>query len=176
MESVLRMLARPAALISGLATTLMMLHIVIGVILRVGFHTYLLGTTAIVSYFYMVVLVFPGVFVASWHQEQIRVDVLADLFPPAFRRITDAVAELFTLFFFTMFTWGLFLTAMQKTEQKETVDAVFAYIPVWPLRWVAVIGIVLAALVTLWHLSRLVTRGALPAVPAGSMGSQEGTV
>lgn len=173
MECVLRCLARPAGLITGLATTLMMLHIVVGVILRVGFHTYLLGTTAIVSHFYMVLLVFPGVFVASWYQEQIRVDVVADLFPRFLRYISDIITEFLTFIFFIAFTWGLVLTAIEKTDQKETVDAVFAYIPVWPLRWVAVIGIGLAALVTLWHLSRLLTKGKMPPLPSGNDHSNE---
>lgn len=158
-------LSRLCGVIAGVAATLMMLHILIGVILRVVFGVSLLGTIAIVSDFYMVIMVFLGVFVVSFQQEQIQVDVLVEQFPSSLRRITDTIAELVTLAFLTIFTIGLGSSALQKTMIHERVDAVFTYLTVWPLRWVAMIGLALAALVSLWHFSRLLINGRLPPVP-----------
>lgn len=164
-SQILRPLSGLFELLAGLATTLMMVHILAGVVLRVMFDVSLLGTVAIVSYFYMVTMVFAGIFVVSWRQEHIRVDVVAELLPLPLRRITDSIAELACLVFFGIFAYGLIYTAVQKTTVHERVDAVFSYLTVWPLRWVAVAGISLAAVVSLWHLYHLAVNGRLPAVP-----------
>lgn len=168
-------LSRLCGVIAGVAATLMMLHILIGVILRVVFGVSLLGTIAIVSDFYMVVLVFLGVFTVSMQQGQIQVDVLAEQLPPTLRRITDTIAELITFAFLTTFAIGLASSAIQKTMIHERVDAVFTYLTVWPLRWVAMAGLALAALVSLWHLSHLVISGQLPAVSGVSEDDEAGS-
>ncbi len=165
-NQILRPLSGLFELLAGLATTLMMMHILAGVILRVVFDVSLLGTVAIVSYFYMVTMVFAGIFVVSWRQEHIRVDIVAELLPVPLRRITDSMAELASLVFFFIFTYGLTYSALQKTAVHERVDAVFSYLTVWPLRWVAVAGVGLAMLVSLWHLYHLVINGQLPAAAA----------
>lgn len=155
MASILRPLSRLAGLIAGLAVVLMMLHVTIAVLLRVGLHSPATGTIEIVSYFYMVSAVFLGIFVAAWQNAHIRVDVIANLLPRRAQRVTDIIAELVMLVFFVFFAWGLWRTALQKTHQREAVDAVFAHLTVWPTRWVAVVGIVLALAVVAWRLMRM---------------------
>lgn len=148
----LTQLARLSGFIAGLATTLMMVHIVLGVFFRVVLDIPLLGTNVIVSHFYMTALVFLGIFVASWRDEQIRVDVIAGLLPPLLRKITDGAAELISLAFFAALTWGLTQAAWQRTQINEQVDAIFGYVTMWPMRWLAMAGILLAAVAVLWHL------------------------
>lgn len=155
MKTLLGGLARAAAFVAATATVLMMVHVTVAVFLRVGFNEPLLGTIEIVSYFYMVAAIFLGIFVAAWQNAHIRVDVLANQFPRALRRLTDLAAELVTLAFFVVFAWGLWRTALQKTAQREEVDAIFAHLTVWPARWLAVVGLVLAAAVVAWRLARM---------------------
>ncbi len=151
---VLRPLSKLSDFLSSLATTLMMLHILLGVIMRVVFHIPLLGTNAIVAYFYMTILVFLGVFVVSSRNEQIRADVIANLLPKPVRRVTDSMAEIITLLFLGALAWGLADAALQKTRIHAQVDAVFGYISVWPLYWITAFGIGLAAVTVLWRMVR----------------------
>jgi len=139
---------------SSLATTLMMLHILAGVIMRVVFHIPLLGTNVIVAYFYMTILVFLGVFVVSSRNEQIRADVVANLLPKTVRCVTDSISEIITLLFLGALAWGLADAALQKTRIHAQVDAVFGYISVWPVYWITAIGIGLAAVMVLWRMVR----------------------
>jgi len=146
-----------AGLIASVAVVAMMLHVTIAVILRVGFRAPASGTMEIVSYFYMVAAVFLGIFVAAWQNAHIRVDVIANLLPARVQAVTDRLAELVMLGFFVFFAWGLWRTALKKTEQREEVDAIFAHLTVWPSRWLAVAGVSLAALVVIWRLMRMLT-------------------
>ncbi|MES1925947.1 TRAP transporter small permease subunit [Salinisphaera sp. T31B1] len=157
MKRVLEGLSRLAGLIASLAVVAMMLHVTIAVVLRVGFRAPASGTMEIVSYFYMVAAVFLGIFVAAWQNAHIRVDVIANLFPARIQQVTDRLAELVMLAFFVFFAWGLWRTALQKTQQREEVDAIFAHLTVWPSRWLAVAGLSLAALVVMWRLARMLT-------------------
>ncbi|GAB3677120.1 TRAP transporter small permease [Salinisphaera aquimarina] len=155
MSALLSLLARLAGLIASIAIVLMMLHVTTEVVLRVGFRAPASGTIEIVSYFYMVAAVFLGIFVAAWQNAHIRVDVIANLFSRPLQRVTDLLAELITVVFFAFFAWGLARTALQKTHQHEAVDAVFAHLTVWPTRWVAVVGLVLALCAASWRLARM---------------------
>lgn len=161
MIRVLRPLSRLSDLFSSLATTLMMLHILLGVIMRVVFHTPLLGTNVIVAYCYMTILVFLGVFVVSSRNEQIRADVVANMFPAPVRRVTDFMSEIITLLFLSALAWGLADAALQKTHIHAQVDAVFGYITVWPLYWITAVGIGLAAVTVVWRVVRT-ARGQSP--------------
>lgn len=155
MKTLIGLLSRIAAFAAAVAVALMMVHVTVAVFLRVGFDEPLLGTIEIVSHFYMVAAIFLGIFVAAWQNAHIRVDVLANLLPRAVRRGTDLIAELISLAFFAAFAWGLWLTALRKTAQREEVDAIFAHLTVWPARWLAVAGIVLTAAVFAWRLVRM---------------------
>lgn len=152
MKQLIGLVARFAGVVASIVTALMMVHVTVGVVMRVVFDDPLLGTSAIVSYFYMVSAVFTGIFVAAWNRSHIRVDVIADLFPKGVRRVTDLIADLISLAFFAAFAWGLSITAVQQTQQHEQVDAIFTYMTVWPMRWLAVAAIALTALVCLWRL------------------------
>jgi len=155
MKRLLNGLSWLAGLVASIAVVAMMLHVTLAVILRVGFHAPATGTIEIVSYFYMVAAIYLGIFVAAWYNVHIRVDVIAGLLPRSVQRVTDLFAELVVVVFFIVFAWGLWRTALQKTEQSEAVDAVFAHLTIWPSRWLAVIGLSLAVAASVWRLARM---------------------
>lgn len=147
MKRLLAPLVGLADSLSSLITLVMGVHILLEVTLRLVFQTSLLGTNVIVANFYMVGLIFWGMFVMSYRNEQISADIVANQLPLPVRRVTDRIAVILSALFFVALSAGLGYAAWQKTETGYEIDAIFDMIPLWPVYWAAFAGAVLAALV-----------------------------
>lgn len=142
-------LNKPLTLVAGGSILLMMVHVVVAGLSRTLLKWSALGTIEVVSYGYMVVIVFVGIFLATLRQAHVRVDVVHALLPERTARICDMLALVLTLGFLGLFAYALGLAAYEKTLANETVDAIVAHLQIWPMRWIACAGILLSFLAVL---------------------------
>lgn len=156
----LKKLSDWTALVVGVLVVLMMLHVTAEVLLRVGFGMHIPGTMEVVTYYYMVAAVFMGIFSCTTEDGHIRVDVLAQFLKGKVRLVVEMIGLVVMAVYFAIFSYGLYLQAVKSWSRSETVDAIFLELPVWPSRWIAVLGVVLSVLAVL-HLFRRVWDGRL---------------
>lgn len=151
----LKKLSDWTALVVGGLVVLMMLHVTAEVLLRVGFGMHIPGTMEVVTYYYMVAAVFMGIFACTTEDGHIRVDVLVQFLKGRTRLVVDIIGLIVTALYFGLFSYGLYLQAVKSWARSETVDAIFLELPIWPTRWIAVLGIVLSLLSVLYLFSLL---------------------
>lgn len=144
MRKILAPVSNLSELIACIMTIAMMVHIVTNVLLRVTVNGYIPATIETVSYYYMVAAVFLGIFVATYHEAHIRVDVFYNLFRKSIRNVIDVFASTVLVVYLALFAYGLLLRAIRSTAHKEFVETIFFDLPVWPTRWLALAGIGLA--------------------------------
>lgn len=144
------MLNQPFTWLAGAGILLMMVHVVAAGLSRTLLQWSALGTIEIVSYGYMVVIVFVGIFLATLRRAHVRVDVVHMLLPKRAARICDSVSATLSAGFLGLFAYALALVAYEKTLTNETVDAIVVHLPIWPMRWVACVGVVLSLCAALW--------------------------
>ena len=133
-----RLLNRVFLVASGLFLILMMLHIAIDVILR-NAGISIQGTLEVVSFYYMVCLVFlPMGYVELKHQH-IRVDLIAQRLPQSLQVGLYVLSCLIGLLFFGMLGWQTLLDAIQATQSAQTAMANFTFY-IWPARWALPLG------------------------------------
>ena len=158
MGSYLKKFSDWTALVVGGTVVLMMLHVTAEVLVRVGLGLHIPGTMEVVTYYYMVAAVFMGIFACTTEDGHIRVDVLAQFFKGKVRLAVEVFGLIVMAVYFAIFSYGLYLQAVKSWSRSETVDAIFLELPVWPSRWVAVLGVVLSVL-SVVHLFRLLWGG-----------------
>lgn len=146
----LKKLSDWTALVVGGLVLLMMLHVTAEVLLRVGFDMHIPGTMEVVTYYYMVAAVFMGIFACTTEDGHIRVDVLAQFLKGKVRLVVDVIGLIVMTVYFAIFSYGLYLQAVKSWSRNETVDAIFLELPVWPSRWIAVVGMFLSILSVLY--------------------------
>ena len=133
-----RLLNRVFLVTSGLFLVLMMLHITVDVVLR-NSGVSIQGTLEVVSFYYMVFLVFlPLGYVEIQHQH-IRVDLLAQRLPHSVQTALYIFSCLVGLLFFGMMCWQTLLDAFQATRSLQTAMANFTFY-LWPARWALPLG------------------------------------
>lgn len=133
-----RLLNRVFLVASGLFLVLMMLHITVDVVLR-NSGVSIQGTLEVVSFYYMVCLVFlPLGYVEIKHQH-IRVDLLAQRLPQSVQIALYIFSCLVGLLFFGMMGWQTLLDALQATRSQQTAMANFTFY-LWPARWALPLG------------------------------------
>lgn len=149
-------LARGMAYLAGAFAILMMLHITADVGLKLAMNRPIAGTLEIVSFYYMVAIVFIPIALTDWQQEAITVDLFYLYFP----RWLRFAATLFSLTALTGAYAGLaWLTGEDALRYiaKNEVAMGSATVLVWPARVMMVVAIALAALVNLRNLILFIT-------------------
>ncbi|MDO5605003.1 MAG: TRAP transporter small permease subunit [Paracoccus sp. (in: a-proteobacteria)] len=144
----------------GIFMVLMMLHIAAEVILRY-FGVVMHGTLEVVSFYYMVCVVFLPMGYVELRNEHIRVDLFAQMMPVSAQLALYVMACLLGLLFFGMLGWQTFQDAMRATRGGQTAMANFTFY-IWPARWALPIGFAGLCCAVLANLMRaLATRRAL---------------
>ncbi|MEP1214182.1 MAG: TRAP transporter small permease subunit [Marinobacter sp.] len=152
----LKKISDGSAVAVGAVTVLMMLHVTAEVLLRVVFAMHIPGTMEVVTYYYMVAAVFIGIFSCTTDDVHVRVDVVAQFLSGRLRRLVDGIGVVAIAVYFAIFSYGLYLQAVRSWKRQETVDAIVVELSIWPSRWLAVIGIFLAMLASLYWLYQFV--------------------
>lgn len=132
-------------LLGGLVVLLMMGHIVVDVIARAFFNAFLPDTLAIVQYVWMPSLVALGLGYALVRGEHLRVDLLTSPTGPRLQRIIEIVGMVSILVMAGALVW--FGVESAQIAQQRGERAVGAHwVPIWPYRWVVLIGLASLAL------------------------------
>ncbi|MBK0400511.1 TRAP transporter small permease [Limibaculum sp. M0105] len=128
-----------SAVLAGIAMVLMMLHITLDVAVRYFFNGQIVGTLEVVSFYYMVVLVFLAFGYVEMRFENIRVDLFAQMMPRWVQFALYIMACLLGLVFFGMLFWQSLNDAIGSTQRGEDAMANFTFY-LWPARWALPIG------------------------------------
>ena len=136
---VVRALNVTGGVLAGVAMVLMMAHITIEVAARYFFNARIVGTLEVVSFYYMVFLVFLAFGYVEARREHIRVDLFAQMMPAPVQLILYIFACLLGLWFFGMLFWQSLHDALSAMNRNERAMANFRFY-IWPARWALPIG------------------------------------
>lgn len=150
--------------IAGLALIAMLGHVVLDVILR-EVHVPFSGTLEIVSFWYMVALVFLAIPVAQAHGHHIRVELFTAAVPARVQQTIDLLVLLSCVALLGLFIWVSTEEALRQTSRMAVVEAGTGTIPVWPTRWLVPLSMATTALICLlqaFDLIRALVRNEAP--------------
>jgi TRAP-type C4-dicarboxylate transport system permease small subunit len=145
------------AFVACVVIVLMMFHITLDVGVRYFFNGQIVGTLEWVSFYYMVTLVFLAFGYVEYKNENIRVDLFAQMMPKSVQLGLYIFACGLGLIFFGMLFWQSFTDAISATERGEEAMSNFQFL-IWPARWALPIGFVGAFLAVLANLLKSITR------------------
>ncbi|OCX63796.1 C4-dicarboxylate ABC transporter permease [Thioclava sp. SK-1] len=139
MQSLIHWINRAIMMFACLFMLLMMGHITADVALRFFFNGRLIGTLEIVSYYYMVVIVFLSLGYVELRGEHIRVDLFAQMMPHAVQLGLYVFACTLGLIFFGMLGWQTLQDAISATARSEEAMSNYTFY-IWPARWALPLG------------------------------------
>ena len=143
--------------LSAIAMLVMMLHITLDVGIRYFFNGQIVGTLEVVSFYYMVVLVFLALGYVENRNENIRVDLFAQMMPRRAQLALYIFACLAGLVFFGMLFWQSLHDAIGSTQRKEDAMSNFTFF-IWPARWALPLGFAGVFLATASNLLKSIAR------------------
>jgi TRAP-type C4-dicarboxylate transport system permease small subunit len=126
-------------MLAGVAMVLMMVHITVEVGGRYFFNARMVGTLEVVSFYYMVILVFLGFGYVESRREHIRVDLFVQMMPVPVQFLLYVFACLLGLWFFGMLFWQSLHDALTAMGHNERAMANFRFY-IWPARWALPLG------------------------------------
>ena len=139
LETLSAWISKAALVLSALFLILMALHITVDVTLRYVIGTSFPGTLEVVSFYYMVGVVFLPLAYVELKREHISVDVLVGHFSPRVQLVMYVFASLLGLVYFGLLGYQSLLDAIRATKGLETAMANFTFY-LWPSRWALPIG------------------------------------
>ncbi|MEC7762152.1 MAG: TRAP transporter small permease subunit [Pseudomonadota bacterium] len=146
-----RWIVRINLLIGGLAIAAMLLHIIIDVTARHLFNVPVQGTLEIVSFYYMVGLVYLAIPLVQARSDHIFVELFTVNAPPKRQDLMDAVIRIFSAVLLLFFAWVTTQEALHQSSIRAVVEAGTDTVPVWPTRWLIPLSMVSTAILCLWQ-------------------------
>jgi len=148
LEAALGMVAEWLAWVGMVAMLLMAFHVGINISYRWATGRDIEMTLEIVTYYYMVALVYlPMAFIdrAGGH---ITADLFSQFLPPRVVRYVDVFFRVLLAAFFAVLAWITLRDAIERTIDGEAVMSAFGPFDVWASRWSVPIGFGLACIYT----------------------------
>ena len=139
MHALIRWTNRAVMALACAFMLLMMVHVAADVALRFFFGGRLIGTLEIVSYYYMVAIVFLSLGHVELRGAHIRVDLFAKLMPRGVQLALYIFACALGLAFFGMLFRQSALDAIDATARAEEAMSNFTFY-IWPARWALPVG------------------------------------
>jgi TRAP-type C4-dicarboxylate transport system permease small subunit len=152
---ILDALTHVLVVISGIAISLMALHIVADVAGRYLFRAPLPGTVEFVSRYYMVVLVFLPLALVQQRDGHFVAGLFTDNLPLRAKQRLIAVTQVAMAAVALLLAWRGVTAAEYATSTGEQVQAAEFVIMTWPGRWLVPLGLGLMALQALVKAARL---------------------
>ena len=149
MKLLLRILNPASSLtlaVGCMATLFMMLHVSLDVIARLVFKYPIGGTLETVTYIYMVAVVFLPLAMVQRRRQQIIVEIFSQMLPKRALALLDGFVAVIGCVFMLALTWFSAHEAWASTLIRETAPSTQNAVPIWPARWMVVIGAGLVAL------------------------------
>jgi TRAP-type C4-dicarboxylate transport system permease small subunit len=139
---------------AGLLTVVMMVHVTADVAARNFLNSPIVGTTEIVSAYYMAALAFLPLALITRERGHIIVELFTGWMKRPGRTLLDGIVAVLSLVYVVTFTWGVTAIAIEKTAIREAREAGIGLIYIWPSRWVVPIGFGLMAAYLLIYIVR----------------------
>lgn len=166
--------------IGGIALTVMMLQISADVLGKYLFNRPIIATLELVTWYYMVAVVFLPVVYIQIHKKHLMVELFTMRWPPRRMAVLEGIVGIVGAVYVGTLAFLTGVHAAEQTAAGEIQDATFFDLPVWPSRWLLPIAFGAMTLVFLTQASRdlvfgISGRGApslQPAQPA-DMGIEE---
>lgn len=157
METVISRIAAFLGVLATLATLIMMIAIAVDVFFRSLYDRSVPGILEL-SESALVAAVFLGMAYTGATNSHIAVDLLTEKLPEKPRQIVTTVAWLATVPILAWMLWATTQRAIAATAENELRMGLVNW-PLWPSRWLIVVGLAAMLLVALVNVVRLV-RGA----------------
>ncbi|HEY9816717.1 MAG TPA: TRAP transporter small permease [Candidatus Obscuribacterales bacterium] len=138
-ETLAEWVAKSALVLSAMFLVLMALHVSLDVGLRYIYGKSFPGTLEVVSFYYMVAVVFLPLAYVELQHEHISVDVVVGRLPLALQLTFYLFAGSLGLIYFGMLCYQSYLDALSATLRLETAMANFKFY-LWPSRWALPVG------------------------------------
>lgn len=138
-ETLAEWVAKSALVLAAIFLVLMALHVSLDVGLRYIYGKSFPGTLEVVSFYYMVAVVFLPLAYVELQREHISVDVLVGRLPLSLQLVCYLFAGTLGLIYFGMLCYQSFLDALSATLRLETAMANFKFY-LWPSRWALPVG------------------------------------
>lgn len=142
---VLDRFARLQLAIAALAVLAILLAISLDVVLRTTLSAPLTGTMEVVSFYFMIPVVFLPIMILEVRGEHIDTDLFYRFFPVAAKRLSVIVSGLLSVGIYGLLTYITFEQAISSTERGEVAMGV-NLMPVWPVRWILPLAFATSAL------------------------------
>ena len=150
----LEWLARRASdalvVLGGICLIFMMLHIALDVALKYVFNSPIEGTLEIVSYYYMVGVVFLPLAMTELRHEHINVDLFVQMLPHRISSFFYAFGCLVSLVFFSVLAYQTYQDAWHAYSVTEVMMGSI-YVTIWPARWILPISFTVIVLAIVVH-------------------------
>ncbi len=121
--------------LSAIGVLAILLTISLDVFLRAALNAPLSSTIEIVSFYYMIPVVFFPMMYLEHTGTHIDTDLFYRLFPTGFQKFSDLVSGLITICIYSVIAFLSFKQAITSTKSGEVAMGV-NLIPIWPVRWV----------------------------------------
>ena len=147
-ETVITWAAKASFFVGSVAMILMMFHIGGEVIARSFFATGLPGTLAVVSEWYMIIIVYMPLALLMLRDEHISVDLFTHRLAAKTQHWLRVVTGFFALVFLYYWAESSLDLALKKTKRLSFLDSGLLQVPTWPVYWLCFIAVVLLAAAT----------------------------
>lgn len=139
LDRVVGVLVTAAAWLGAIAVVGLMIHIIADVFLRYFFNSPLPATIEIVSYWWMILVIFPGIAFTQRRKEHVDVTLLTDLMPDTHRigiRLLSRVLTMITVAALAYYGW---LAALEQWHRGEIAMGSITIL-IWPMRFMVPLG------------------------------------
>ncbi len=140
-----------AGLLAGIAVAVMMVQVAADVIGRYLLGAPLPATIAIVSQYYMVIVVFLPLALPERNNGHIAVDVVTARLPVAAQRHLGALTQIFSALVYGALAYATGAEALTKLADRARVIESGVSIPIWPAYFALPAGCLLMALVVAYR-------------------------
>lgn len=147
LESVLNVISNFLMVIAGIAITLMMVHIGADIIAKTVFHQPIVATLEIVTWYYMVITIFPPVAYIQIHKKHLMVELFTRGMSRTNLAMLEGLTAILGFVYVGILFWLTLEVAIEQTASGEIQDATFFDLPVWPSRWVLPVSLGAMALI-----------------------------
>lgn len=146
--------SRVLAIISALSVVVLMLAITLDVVVRTATRSSVPGMIELAESC-LVIAVFFGIALAGVRGEHVAVTLVADRLGARMNRVFDLVVWGLSSVFLVWMVFATIERALDATEKGEERFGLIRW-PLWPLRWVIVVGLIALLLVAVLNLVRTI--------------------
>lgn len=152
LESAVRLLAYALIALAGVATVLMIVHVLADVFMRTFMGAPLPGTLEIATHYYLVPMTFLPLAVVELEREHIVVEAFTHFLSERTNFLIDQVVRVVCIATLGLLIWRTGIAATDRMAKGEYVSAVYFDLPIWPARWILPISLAAFLLAILYRL------------------------